>query len=75
MIQKLRPDQILARPYTIEWAIALQQAALSVANRRKDIAEGSGDKAAKAEASKEGERVVARIEVLKQRLVESRARQ
>ena len=74
MIKKLRPDQILARPDTIEWAIALQQAALSVANRRKDIAEGSGDKAALAEASKEGKCVEARIEMLKRRMVESMAR-
>ena len=66
MIQKLRPDQILARPGTIERAIALQQAALSAAKRNnEDIVAGG----------KEAKRVAARIEVLKQRLVESRARQ
>ena len=65
MIQRLRPDQILARPDTIEWAIALQQAALSAAKRsNEDIVAGG----------KEAKRVAARIEVLKQRLVESRAR-
>ena len=65
MIKALRPDQILARPDTIEWAIALQQAALSVAKRSQDDIVAGG---------KEAKRVAARIEILQQRLVEARAR-